>query len=209
MISCNKKQSVWISEYAKTKCKYQTEKEKLKTDSVKLIAPLNVEKENLQKELRNIAEPFQDKIDHLKEKINEAEIEYLSSYRKLTDEQNLKHGHVSTSDYEKAVVKIQTIKEDKIRNYQIQISSLVAEMQNNNQYKTIDKKFKSIKTNISNHWRSIEQKYKAVLDSLQEQLNNQNSDFKQIVSELSTDERHSFEQKRNIVKNDPCNYKKS
>ena len=49
--SCGNKTENWLNDYAKTKCAYHQEEQMIQDDSVKLITPLTLKKENLLQEL--------------------------------------------------------------------------------------------------------------------------------------------------------------
>ena len=63
MTSCENKTENWLNDYAKTKCAYQQEQQMIQDDSVKLITPLTLKKENLLQELTLLFAPFHESIE--------------------------------------------------------------------------------------------------------------------------------------------------
>jgi DnaJ-domain-containing protein 1 len=134
IIGCVDRKEEWIEHYAMAKCSWQKEENALASDSVKFISPLVMEMEKLQSEKGKIAAPFNGKIKDLENQIKDEQKKYKKEYRKLTDAHNEKYGHVSTPEYEKALIKIQNNSNNRIASIQKKIKTINDEMQSNGEY---------------------------------------------------------------------------
>ena len=55
-------------------------------------------------------------------------------------------------------------------------------------------------------YNSIIDKHRPIIDSLQQELNTLNRNYKNILNELSQEEKKSFEMSRDSIRSNPCSY---
>lgn len=204
LISCADKKEEWLKNYAQTKCAYQNEEDKIKTDSIEQVSSLIAERAKLQEQVSIITAPFEKKIVGLNEGIKEAQREYMKSYRKAEEAQNAKFGHQNTPAYEKELNHLENIKATKIESLQKKIAEVKSEMENNSDYKSIAEKIKIQDEKIKVTQEKITKNHRVVIDSLQELLNVQNNNFKHLKSELEPTKQKILELKRDSIRVNPC-----
>jgi hypothetical protein len=204
LTSCADKKAQWLEQYAQTKCAYQTEEDKIKSDSIEQIPSLIAERLKLQEQLSIITTPFEKKIEELNEEIKEAQREYMKSYRKAEEAQNAKFGHQNTPAYEKEINRLDIIKSTKIATVQNKIAEVKSEMESNANYKSIIDKITNQDKKIKVTQETIINNHKTTIDSLQELLNVQNSNYKRMKSELAPAEQIILELKRDSIRTKPC-----
>lgn len=202
--SCADKKEEWLQRYAQTKCAYQTEEDKIKTDSTEQIPSLIAEREKLKEQLSTITAPFERKINELNEGIKEAQSEYMKAYRIAEGKQSAKYGHRNTPAYEKEINNLDLVKRTKISILQNKIAEVKSEMESNNDYKSIAEKIKIQNEKIKVTQETITMNHMVVIDSLQELLNVENSNFKRMKSELEPTEQKILELKRDSIRVNPC-----
>lgn len=160
--------------------------------------------EKLLTEKKEIANPYGEKIDVLKRQIKDEQKKYMEEYRNLSDKHNEKHGHVSTPEYEKSLIRIQQSSDNRIASIQKKIKMINDEMRSNNEYQILVGKIALIENKIKEQGSTIHNKYKPAFDSLQEVLNNLNSNYKTILKDLANDEKQILESKRDSIRKYPC-----
>ena len=206
MTSCGNKTENWLNDYAKTKCAYQQEQQMIQDDSVKLITPLTLKKENLLQELTLLSAPFHDRIELNNQKIEEELGVFGDEYRKKTDKHSAKYGHVSTPEYEKAIENLQIKRDTKISLLKENINQINEELSNDSEIKNKSQEIELLESKIDSSWNSIIDKHRPIIDSLQQELNTLNRNYKNILNELSQEEKKSFEMSRDSIRSNPCSY---
>ena len=206
MTSCENKTENWLNDYAKTKCAYQQEQQMIQDDSVKLITPLTLKKENLLQELTLLSAPFHDRIELNNQKIEEELGVFGDEYRKKTDKHSAKYGHVSTPEYEKAIENLQIKRDTKISLLKENINQINEELSNDSEIKNKSQEIELLESKIDSSWNSIIDKHRPIIDSLQQELNTLNRNYKNILNELSQEEKKSFEMSRDSIRSNPCSY---
>jgi hypothetical protein len=197
MTSCENKTENWLNDYAKTKCAYQQEQQMIQDDSVKLITPLTLKKENLLQELTLLSAPFHDRIELNNQKIEEELGVFGDEYRKKTDKHSAKYGHVSTPEYEKAIENLQIKRDTKISLLKENIKIINNELNNDSEIQNKSLQIELLKSSV---------KHQPIIDSLQQELNILNINFKNILNELTQEEKENFEMSRDSIRNNPCNH---
>ena len=206
MTSCENKTENWLNDYAKTKCAYQQEQQMIQDDSVKLITPLTLKKENLLQELTLLSAPFHDRIELNNQKIEEELGVFGDEYRKKTDKHSAKYGHVSTPEYEKAIENLQIKRDTKISLLKENIKIINNELNNDSEIQNKSQQIELLKSKIDSSWNNISVKHQPIIDSLQQELNILNINFKNILNELTQEEKENFEMSRDSIRNNPCNH---
>ena len=177
-----------------------------KDDSVRQIAPFVLEKENLLKELNLLSAPFQNRIELLNQEIAEALIKFGEEYRKKTDKHSAQYGHISTPEYEKAIENLQIKRDTKISLLKENINQINEELSNDSEIKNKSQEIELLESKIDSSWNSIIDKHRPIIDSLQQELNTLNRNYKNILNELSQEEKKSFEMSRDSIRSNPCSY---
>ena len=206
MTSCENKTENWLNDYAKTKCAYQQEQQMIQDDSVKLITPLTLKKENLLQELTLLSAPFHDRIELNNQKIEEELGVFGDEYRKKTDKHSAKYGHVSTPEYEKAIENLQIKRDTKISLLKENIKIINNELNNDSEIQNKSLQIELLKSKIDSSWNKNSDKHQPIIDSLQQELNILNINFKNILNELTQEEKENFEMSRDSISNNPCNH---
>lgn len=204
IIGCVDRKEQWIEHYAQAKCAWQKEENALTSDSLKLIAPLAMEMKELLREKEEIANLYENKIDVLKNQIKDEEKQYKKEYRKLTDTHNEKYGHVSTSEYEKSLMRIQQNRDNRIALIQKKIKEISDELLTYDKYQNLLQRIALIESKIKEQDSVIQNSHKPVFDSLQNELDNLNSNYKRIMSDLTNEEKMVLESTRDSIRKNPC-----
>ncbi len=204
--SCGNKTENWLNDYAKTKCAYHQEEQMMQDDSISQIAPLVLEKENLLQELNLLSAPFQNRIELLNQEIAEALIKFGEEYRKKTDKHSAQYGHISTPEYEKAIENFTIKRDTKISLLKENINQINEELSNDSEIKNKSQEIELLESKIDSSWNSIIDKHRPIIDSLQQELNTLNRNYKNILNELSQEEKKSFEMRRDSIRSNPCSY---
>ncbi len=204
--SCRNKTENWLNDYAKTKCAYQQEEQMMQDDSVSQIASLVLEKQNLLQELNLLSAPFQNKIELMNQEIAKALTKFGEEYRKKTDKHSAQYGHISTPEYEKAIENLQIKRDTKISLLKENINQINEELSNDSEIKNKSQEIELLESKIDSSWNSIIDKHRPIIDSLQQELNTLNRNYKNILNELSQEEKKSFEMSRDSIRSNPCSY---
>src|SRR5947207_627041 len=101
LISCKKKEHSWLEEYQQTKCKWSNTEKLFKNDSLLASNKFGYKLTELNKKIKLIQEPYQDKIEAIQKQIEDVHEKHLEISRKFTDAQTQKYGHRSTPEYER------------------------------------------------------------------------------------------------------------
>lgn len=206
LTSCENKTENWLHDYAKTKCAYQQEEQIMQDDSVNQITPLALEKENLLQKLTLSSEPYNKSVEKLNKEIRDEGKNYMKNYRKVTDKHNEKYGHVSTPEYEKVIENLQIKRDTKISSLQENIKKINDELSSDSEIQNKSQQIELLESKIDSSWISISGKHQPIIDSLQQELNTLNRNHKNILNELSQEEKKSFEMSRDSIRNNPCNH---
>ena len=206
LTSCGNKTENWLNDYAKTKCAYQQEQQMMQDDSVKQITPLTLKRENLLQELILLSTPFHNRIELNNQKIGEELRIFGEEYRKKTDKHSAKYGHVSTPEYEKAIENLQIKRDTKISLLKENIKIINDELSNDSEIQNKSLQIEQLKSKIDSSWNNISVKHQPIVDSLQQKLNTLNINFKNILSELTPEEKKNFGMSRDSIRDNPCNH---
>lgn len=204
--SCGNKTENWLNDYAKTKCAYQQEEQMMQDDSVSQITPFVLEKENLLQELNLLSVPFQNRIELMNQEIAEALIKFGEEYRKKTDKHSAQYGHISTPEYEKAIENLQIKRDTKISLLKEDIKQINEELSSDSEILNKSQQVELLGSKIDSLWHSISSNHQPTIDSLQQVLNKLNGNYKNIMNELSQEEKKSFEMSRDSIRSNPCSY---
>lgn len=204
LTSCGNKTENWLNDYAKTKCAYQQEQQIMQGDSVRQISSLVLDKDKLLRELAQLSEPYNKRIEKLNAEIRDERNNYMKNYRKVTDKHNEKYGHVSTPEYEKVIENLQIKRETKISSLQENINRINAELTSDSEFQNKSLQIELLESKIDSSWNSISGKHQPIIDSLQLELNTLNRDYKNILKELSQEEKSNFEMSRDNIRKKPC-----
>jgi hypothetical protein len=202
--SCTDKKINWLTHYSSTKCAYQTEMEKFKSDSAIQITPLLKECEELQKKLVVTRKPFETKIAEIEDKKTLVQKEYMKAYRKEEEKQSTKYGHVSTPAYEKKINQLEKIKNVKNETLQQKITLIRNDMESQSDFISLTQQISTLNKKINNVQEGIAIKHKKIIDSLQQMLNVENANYNVLKKELNSDEQKNIELSRDSVRANPC-----
>lgn len=203
---CGNKTENWLNDYAKITCSYQQEQQMMDNDSVKQITPLALEKENLLQKLTLSSEPYNKRVEKLNKEIRDEGKNYMKNYRKVTDKHNEKYGHVSTPEYERVIENLQIKRDTKISLLKENIKKINEELNSDSEIQNKSQEIELLESKIDSSRNSIIGKHQPIIDSLQQELNTLNRNHKNILNELSQEEKKSFEMSRDSIRNNPCNH---
>lgn len=198
------KKKEWIEQYAQTKCEWKQQEDALVSDSIRIISPMVNEREQLFKELEILSAPFNERIKVLQNEINDEQEFYSKEYRRLTDNHYEKYGHVSTPEYEKSLERIKQNRSDRVSILNEKINTIKDEMKKDSNYQKVMDKINLIENQIKEQDNILESKRQPTFDSLQAVLNEQNRKFKMMLNDMETEEKQSFEEKRDSIRKNPC-----
>lgn len=207
LCACSNNCEDWLKRYAATKCEYLTEQDKEKQDSINQLALLIQSREILVSDYTKATSVFTEKITTLQKSINKIEEEYMASYRKISSEQNLKYGHQSTPEYDKAVATLDANKASQLKKVYEEIKSVELKRDSEPGIILLKVKMSHLDDQINNETQLLHDKHKTTFDSLQSVLNNENKSYKYILGKLNKTEQLQFEQMRDSIRKNPCIYK--
>lgn len=202
--SCHDKKAQWLEYYAQSKCAYITEKNKIHYDSLEQIAPLVQQHKQIESKLTEAALPHTSKLSQLNNMLRQASGDYMKAYRKLQDDQNAKHGHISTPDYERKLNALERNRTSGLNAIQRQIALVNEAMQKDTSIIRLSEKLKTQEAIITTTFEAIIAKHKYIIDSLQQNIDVANTNYKYLKRELTTDEQTALEQKRDSIRLNPC-----
>lgn len=142
----------------------------------------------------------------MNQEIAEALIKFGEEYRKKTDKHSAQYGHISTPEYEKAIENLQIKRDTKISLLKENINQINEELSNDSEIKNKSQEIELLESKIDSSWNSIIDKHRPIIDSLQQELNTLNRNYKNILNELSQEEKKSFEMSRDSIRSNPCSY---
>ena len=86
------------------------------------------------------------------------------------------------------------------------INQINEELSNYSEIKNKSQEIELLESKIDSSWNSIIDKHRPIIDSLQQELNTLNRNYKNILNELSQEEKKSFEMSRDSIRSNPCSY---
>ena len=86
------------------------------------------------------------------------------------------------------------------------INQINEELSNDSEIKNKSQEIELLESKIDSSWNSIIDKHRPIIDSLQQELNTLNRNYKNILNELSQEEKKSFEMSRDSIRSNPCSY---
>ncbi len=207
LVSCQDKKDDWLTRYQETKCLWQKTEMRFGYDTLQASEKVFLAIKQVQTKLVEVEAPYKVKIATLKKQIEAVKQKYHTEYRRISDAHSKIHGHISTPEYEKNVLKVNKLCDDEVAALQNQIRNLQQELGGNSTYKVLTSKIAELRNEIGTNTTAIKQaKYQSIFDSLQVVIVNQNLHFKSILVELKEPEKQNFIQRRDSIRANPCNH---
>lgn len=203
---CKYKENSWLNNYKEIKCKYAKIEELRSNDSLNKINKLGKELSQIKTKISKIDKPIIEQVTNLENSRSEIVVEYLSKSNQITDEQTDKFGHNSTPEFEKKLSQNEKEANSKTKVFENKIEFLNQKLAKNIKYQELKAKERKIKSEIAEEYISIKEKYSKQLKNLQYDLNYLNNQFKELASNLNTQELKTLIKNRDSIKRNPCNF---
>lgn len=204
--SCKYKENSWLNNYKEITCNYKKIEELRSNDSLNKISKLGEKLSQIKTEISKIDKPIIEQITRLENSRSEIVVEYLSKSNQITDQQTDKFGHISTPEFEKKISENEKEANSKTKVFESKIEFLSQKLAENNKYQELKAKESKIKSEIAEEYISIKEKYSKQLENLQYDLNYLNNQFKELASNLNTQELKTVTKNRDSIKQNPCNF---